>query len=250
MSALNPLSRKMHSADKLRGLAPLSNRRFRWLLFLLLAGLITLASWMTYVLWPAQSVDEVRLVGHRSPTPISLILVVDESGSFQEYDQIRSQTFESIMTWSQANLRPDDSITVIAFAGSAELKMKTTTVSDIAEGWNSLDTGTLGGGSSIQPALELAMEQTPKSIPQSLVVLTDTLIDDLDANQIDAFVRNLNVTSMSLIVPEKLSINSEWKRSFPYEFVVRAAVDSSDQGALAIAKAAAHATGQTLEKTP
>jgi hypothetical protein len=222
----------------------------RWLTGPLLAGLRLLATAARQNFdRPARTIQEVHLVGARSPAPTSLILLLDESGSFTKYEDTSRKALEDIKVWSTTNLRSDDAITVICFAGSAGLTMNTTSVADIPAGRAKLEAPDIDDrGTAIQPALRMALNSTPPGLPRSLVVLTDTAIDDADPDAINQLVRDLQTTSMSLIIPHGVSVTPEWSQAFPYEKIIRIPGGSADQVALAIAKAAAHATGQKLEK--
>lgn len=248
MLPVTRLPRNRRNPGRLQELAPVPPAWSRWLLIPLLAIILALSALLWETHRPPSTVDEVRLAGPRSPASISLVLFLDESGSFEGYGQVRRQTLESIMTWSQDNLRPDDALTVISFAGSAGTRVKTTTIADLAAGRIALENPAVDGGTSIQPALALAGITTPTDRAQSLIVLTDTIIDDADKGPISDAMKSMNASSMSLIIPDGLKVTREWEEAFPYELVIHAPADSADQGALAIAKAAAHATAQSLEK--
>ncbi|WP_432246233.1 VWA domain-containing protein (plasmid) [Arthrobacter sp. G.S.26] len=248
MLPVTSLPRNKRNPGRLQELAPVPPPWSRWLLIPPLAIILALGALIWETHRPPSTVDEVRLAGPRSPAAISLVLFLDESGSFEGYDQVRRQTLESIMTWSQENLRPDDALTVISFAGSAGTKVKTTTIADLAAGRITPESPTVGGGTSVQPALDLAGKTTLTNRTQSLIVLTDTIIDDAHEGPISDAMKSMNASSMSLIIPDGLNVTREWEKVFPYELVIHAPADSADQGALAIAKAAAHATGQSLEK--
>lgn len=232
----------------LQELAPVPPAWSRWLLIPLLVLILGLGALLWDTHKPPSTVEEVRLAGPRTPASISLVLFLDESGSFEGYDPVRRQTLDSVMTWSQGNLRADDALTVISFAGSAGTKVKTTTIADLAAGKFMLENPAVDGGTSIQPALALAGQTTPTNRAQSLIILTDTIIDDANKGPISEAMKKMNASSMSLIIPDGVNVTREWEQAFPYELVIHAPADSADQGALAIAKAAAHATGQSLEK--
>lgn len=224
--------------------------RWWWLLVpLLLLGLL-----LARLLWhhqPPQSVAEAELSGSRSPTRIGILLLLDESGSFQQYRGIRDQALADALRWCAQpnNLHDDDTITVVAFTNQGLVRMPSTRVADIRAGKAQLDSTPLPGDSTeVQPALKLAASAVDTSMPQSLIAVTDTAVYDLDAATVEPLVRALNVISMSLIAPEGVKVEREWSQLFGYEHVVRASSDSARQTSLAVAEAVAHATGQTLRK--
>ena len=206
--------------------------RWWWLLVpLLLLGLLL------WLLWQQpQSVAEAELSGSRSPTPIGILLLLDESGSFQQYRGIRDQALADVLRWCAQpnNLRDDDTITVVAFTNQGLVRMPSTRVADIRAGKAQLDSTPLPGDSTeVQPALTLAASAVDSSMPQSLVAVTDTAVYDLDTAAVERLVRALNVTSMSLIVPDGVKVKREWGQLFGYEHVVRASSDSASQTSLA-----------------
>jgi hypothetical protein len=219
-----------------------------WLLVpLLLLGLL-LASLLGQ---EPHSVAEAKLSGSRSPTPIGILLLLDESGSFEQYRGIRDQALADALRWcaEPTNLHDDDTIAVVAFTNQGLVRMPWTSVADIRAGKARLDSTPLPGDSTeVQPALKLAASAVDTSMPQSLIAVTDTAVYDLDAATVEPLVRALNVISMSLIAPEEVKVEREWSQLFGYEHVVRASSDSARQTSLAVAEAVAHATGQTLRK--
>jgi von Willebrand factor type A domain len=222
--------------------------RWWWMLVpLLLLGL--LLAWLLGQ--PPHSVAEAELSGSRSPTPIGILLLLDESGSFQQYRGIRDQALADALQWCAQpnNLNDDDTITVVAFTNHGLVRMPSTRVADIRAGKARLDSTPLPGDSTeVQPALKLAASAVDSSMPQSLIAVTDTAVYDLDAATVEPLVRALNVISMSLIAPEGVKVEREWSQLFGYEYVVRASSDSARQTSLAVAEAVAHATGQALRK--
>jgi hypothetical protein len=223
--------------------------RWWWMLVpLLLLGLL-LAAWLLGQ--QPHSVAEAELSGSRSPTPIGILLLLDESGSFQQYRGIRDQALADALRWCAQpnNLNDDDTITVVAFTNHGLVRMPSTRVADIRAGKVRLDSTPLPGDSTeVQPALKLAASAVDTSMPQSLIAVTDTAVYDLDAATVEPLVRALNVISMSLIAPEGVKVEREWSQLFGYEYVVRASSDSARQTSLAVAEAVAHATGQALRK--
>lgn len=227
--------------------------RSRW--WRLLVPLLLLGLLLGGLAWgrdrQPQSVAEARLDGYRSPTPIGIVLLLDESGSFEKYRAIRDQALADALRWcsQQGNLRDDDMITVVAFTDLGLVRMPATSIVDLRGGKAQLDSSLLSGrGTKVQPALRLAASAVYPSMPQSLVAVTDTVVYDLDPVVVDRLVRALNVTSMSLIVPVGMGVDPAWSQVFGYEHVVHARSGSSRQTSLAVAESVAHATGQALGK--
>jgi Mg-chelatase subunit ChlD len=200
------------------------------------------------------SLAEVQLVGPRGPEPLNVVLVLDESGSFAEYADVRAQLLDQFVDWSHDNLRPDDTLTVVAFAGDSATRIRTTSVSALPEVVPYDPIGLAADDTLVRPALEEAAGVTSAASidgPVTLVVLTDTIVSDLDSqstSDVDQLVDDLDAFSMTVIVPDGVDVTSQWHESFPWALELEAGLGSSNETALAIGSAMAHATGQRLEK--
>lgn len=247
LSLTKPISFNQPQVGGLRELAPLPGRARipRWLVVLLVLALVGPLWWLTRDDEPA-SLVESRLVGPRSPAPVSVAIMLDESGSFADYDQVRRQVLNQLAEWAPANLRPDDLVTVVSFASDAVIKMPTTRVADIADRPADSTPTAPGGGTDIQPALRLLSEGTnAANAPVSLVAVTDTMIGDADPDVIGDLVADLGATTMSVITP--IGVEADWRDAFGWQIELEADADSADQTALAVGEAFAHATSQRLE---
>lgn len=242
---MKPVGTNTARVGGLRDLAPLP-RRPR-LPLILLPLLVALLCWAGAE-WAGRGPDslpESRMVGPRSPVPLGIVLLLDESGSFTEYAAIREQVLGQLTAWAPDNLRPDDTVTVISFAGTAGSKLSTTTVADLGDpGYGST---ALGSGTRIQPALAAALQEGAQPGPTSVIAVTDTAVEDADAGRIDDLVRDLDATSMTTIVPSGVEVRDDWAQAFPWQLVLEADPASAGDTALAIGSALAHATGQELE---
>ena len=237
----------------LRQLAPLTEtRRWPWkiLMPLLIMALLIPAVILLASRHSAPSVlSEGRLVGGRSPVPLAVMLVLDDSGSFASYARMRLTALDQVAQWVPVNLRSDDTLTVITFADSAYLTLPTTTVADLASRRPTYQDGDVGSGTAIQPALQAAVEAAPDDMMSTLVVVTDTEIaDGGDTNAIQSFVKQLDAPTMSVITPNGIGVQAGWKTAFPWEAEFHADPDNADDIALAVGQALAHATGQELER--
>lgn len=250
MLSLNPIKLNNSQAGSLRDLRPLPGRRRALLWWLLPLTLALILLWTAaHVLGSIpKTLTESRLTGPRSPAPISIVLLLDESGSFSGYGPIREKAFEELSHWAPRNLRKDDTVTVISFAGDADAKISTTTVEDLAgNGPIYRHVALQKGGTSIQPALQKALTETSGSIPTSIIAVTDTIVDDADASAVNDLTRKLNTTTMTTLLPSDGNVQDTWESAFGWSLVLHADTDSPDQTALAIGKALSHATGQKLE---
>ena len=240
-----------YGVDGLSELAP--HRLVPWrrilLLLLLLALLLGLLGYC-HSRDDLHSLDQGELVGHRSPVPEHLVVLLDESGSFDGYQQLRRDFLDRGVTWAPKNPRPDDTLTVIGFSGDAYLRLAPTTVAELEADGATYLSGGGADGTNIQPPLELAInEPIPGAGPRSVIVLTDTFVQDTDPDAADELVRELGANTMSMIVPEGIDVDESWTAAFPYASQFEAGLDSEDQTALALGRAVAHATGQHLEAT-
>ncbi|WP_158630655.1 VWA domain-containing protein [Nocardioides daphniae] len=242
-----PIAFNQPQVGGLRELAPLPGRARIpwWLAALLVLALMGGLWWFTRDEDP-ESLVQSRLVGPRSPAPVSVAILLDESGSFTDYDQVRRQVLDQLTEWAPENLRPDDLVTVVSFASDAAVKMPTTRVADLANRPPAYAPTAPGGGTDIQPALRLltdGTEATKASV--SLVAVTDTMIGDADPDAIGDLVHGLGATTMSVITPT--GVEGDWRDAFGWELEINADAGSVDQTALAVGEAFAHATGQRLE---
>jgi Mg-chelatase subunit ChlD len=195
------------------------------------------------------AIADYHLAGTRGQTPTSFVLLLDKSGSFADYDQMRRDGLQQALTWASAgNLRPDDTFTVITFADDAVLTMPTTAVSDIAAGKVLLDEQSPDGGSTrILPSLQLAAEAIPHSSNVSIVALTDTAVADANPSRARALLEALNARTMSVIIPSGIDIDPLWNRTFDWASTYEANSDDTSSTAIAVGEALAHATGQQLK---
>ncbi len=250
MLSLNPIKLNNSRAGTLRDLRPFPGRRKALLWWLLPLTLALVLLWTAAQISGSipKTLTESRLTGPRSPAPISIVLLLDESGSFNGYGPIREKAVEELSHWAPRNLRKDDTITVISFAGDADAKMSTATVEGLAgNGPIYRQVALQTGGTSIQPALQKALAETTGSMPTSVIAVTDTIVDDADPSAVAELTRKLNVTTMTTLLPSNGDVQDTWENAFGWSVVLQADADSPDQTALAIGKALSHATGQKLE---
>ncbi|KQQ07571.1 hypothetical protein ASF46_18200 [Rathayibacter sp. Leaf296] len=244
-AALTPLRPRI---GRLREPAPL-RRPGRLPLRLLLAALLVLGTtaWgVAALLDQPRRLGDVVLVGARSPAPLDVVLLLDESGSFTDYAAVRTAAITDLAEWAPENLRPEDTITILAFAGDAVVRMPTTTVADLAGRGAQLtaDSPALDG-TEILPALESADEAMGETgHTRTLVVVSDTVVSDADEARVAERVAALDATTSTVIVPAGVGITAPWRDAFPWQRSTTADPGSTDGTSLAIGTALAHATGQ------
>lgn len=214
-------------------------------LLALLAVLAVAAWWWT---GRATALEQVHLAGRRSPAPVALVVLLDVSGSFAAYSGVRQDVLDQVVRWAPDNLRDDDTLSVLTFAGGADRLLATVPVGDLRRrGPAFLPSGPQQDGTRILPALAAA-DTPPAGRPTSLVVVTDTLVSDLDRAAVDAQVRRLGALTMTLVLPSGVHATSGWSSVFGYQQVVSADPGAADATALAVGRAIAHATGQRLAR--
>lgn len=235
----------------LRELAPLPRRpRLRTWLPLLLVLLLVLAGLGLHRQFSGpESLIETRLAGPRAPMPLSVVILVDESGSFTEFEQMRIDLLQQLATWAPQNLRPDDVITVISFACDAQVKMSATTVAELqSHGPRYQPVSVDPACTSIQPALEKALDAAPKEMATTLVVMSDTYVSDAN-DEATRLATDLRAQTMTLIFPDAAEVITDWQRAFEWEQTIQVDPGSVNETGVALADALAHATRQTVTKT-
>lgn len=236
----------------LREPAPLRRPgRVPWWAPLLAASVLAVAGWGAWELThQPQRIADVALEGDRAPVPLDVVLLLDESGSFASYEAVRTEAITQLTQWAPDNLRADDTITVIAFADTAVVRMATTTVGELAERGAQLSFDeSPGGGTAILPALRLATDVTADSgNPRTVIAITDTVVADADAGVAADLVAQLNAPTQTVITPTGVGVTPDWQDAFPWEHRADADAGSAGSTSLAIAEALAHATGQSVRR--
>lgn len=235
----------------LRALRPLRNqrRRPRWLLLLLPLALVAVVLPQLLGDDGPGSLAESRLAGARGPAPLSVILLLDESGSFWRHRRLREHVLAELGRWAPHNLRPDDQVTVVAFGADARTRIAPVSVAAIsAHGLQYLAGDVEGGTTSIRPALEEAGRVAPRGVVTTVVAITDTIVDDARPGAADALLSALTADTMTVVLPDGAHVAGDWGEMFPWEKVLTADPGSVDETTLALAHALAHATGQDLEE--
>lgn len=244
-SSLKPLNPKI---DGLR--QPVSPSRRRWSLWLLVALLVP-ALLIPLALWLSEreprELAEANLVGERSPLPLGVVVLLDVSGSFHGYAEMRQDALDEVMAWAPSNLRDDDMVAVVAFGDTAGVLLPATPVAELS-GTPLMTMSDLGSGTNLQPGLVVAAMTMPDDLVTTLVVVTDTAVGDLSPGALDDVLRELKVDAVSTIMPDDAAVSAAWQQAFGWGEVFWADSGDSQEIALAVGRSLAHATGQTLEK--
>jgi len=217
-----------------------------WLLALPLAIVAALVGVTWFAPDDRDDIVGTHLAGARGPEPVNFVFLMDRSGSFVAYDQVREEALRQVLTWAPRNLRDDDTLTVITFADDAVLTLPWTTVGQINSGTAVSQAAPNPSGTRIVPALEMANHQLPAAANTSVVALTDTAIYDGSDPRIASLLGDLDVATISVLIPDGTPIEPSWATAFPNQVVFN--VDSTDTSAVSLAfgQAVAHGTGQQL----
>ncbi|WP_162239012.1 MULTISPECIES: VWA domain-containing protein [unclassified Rathayibacter] len=246
-----PLTTASRALPPLRSPVPLrAPRRPPWWLALLLIPLIG-AALLTWALADRPTeIAEVALVGPRAPVPLDVVLLLDESGSFSGYSDVRTAAIDQIFEWAPENLRADDTVTIIAFAEDAVLRLPPTPVSELDSGMLLTSSAPVPDGTAIQPAFRTAVDVLGEpTSPRTVIAVTDTIVGDADAARLGELVSRLGATTASVIVPSGVAVDPAWEAALDWEAEFSADALSADATGLAVADALSHATGQTLERS-
>ncbi|WP_203750371.1 VWA domain-containing protein [Cellulomonas chitinilytica] len=195
-----------------------------------------------------ERITDVALSGARSPVPLDVVLLLDESGSFAAYESVRAEAITQLTDWAPANLRADDTLTVVAFTDEAVVRMPTTTVGELAARGAPLSAARApGAGTSILPALRTALGNVADTgHPRTVIAITDTMVGDADPDAAAEAAARLDAITMTTITPSGVAVTPGWRDAFPWAHHVDADADSAGSTSLAIAEALAHATGQRV----
>jgi hypothetical protein len=191
----------------------------------------------------------VQLAGSRGPTPLSVVLLLDESTSFADYADIRDTVITELAAWAPANLRPDDVVTVVGFAEDATLRLAPTAVAGLGPGTVFDDGPPIGIDTHLVPALHAAAAVNPDR-DSTLIIVTDTLAKDIDPALIEGLVKDLQATSTTTIMPTGVDVSAPWQAALPWSNVLHADPAVAADTEFALAQAIALATGQTLKDAP
>ncbi len=251
MLSMRPLAPNAAPVGVLRDLRPLPRAprlRRLWPLLLLLALLAGLLAWRLADRGPA-TLAETRLAGPRGPAPISAVVLLDESGSFREYAALRETLLRQLASWAPDNLRPDDQVTVISFAGDAVTKLEPVTVENLAEHGPHYRSVTVDASSTrILPALEEAVRVAPRGVTTTVIALTDTIVTDAEPQSVAELMRSLQGETLTVVLPDQAGVTDPWQDAFGWGQVVRADPGSVDETGVALATALAFATRQHIEE--
>jgi hypothetical protein len=202
----------------------------------------------------ASSLRDVALEGPRGPVCLRMVVANDVSGSMVAFTQARENALGQFVSWAQANLRGDDELGVLDFAGGASWTRRPAAIGQVASAVAGTGAASNPNPSStaLQPVLDATAALPPTTCDTVLVLLSDGVYQDLppDADAGLASLRAAGVHDLALLVPSgDIEIPREWTAAFP---ATRPRVFdglNADASGLAYGAMIADLTGQTLRRT-
>lgn len=247
--ALRPVD-GLHRTTGLTGPARPHRVRLAVLLATILLGLLLAAA----LLWsnrPPTSLDDVVLAGARPPGCVNMVIADDFSGSMTSFTAQRATAEQELVRWGRTNLRPDDRVTILAWAGTASVTVPPTQVDALdAAGVDPADLSGLGDGTELLPMLTSVTALPDTGCRIALMVISDSEIGypAADPDRLRDQLGAAGVQSVSLLNPAGAQQSQAWQTLLPFTRVV--AVDQSDPQdlSLALGREVANATGQQLAR--
>jgi hypothetical protein len=224
-----------------------------WLpVFGLALALVALLLW--WMLPGAPGLGGRHLVGDRGPACLRLVVAVDLSGSMNDYGDARDHALRELLTWAaDGNLRADDEIAVVDFAAAAAPRLPVTPVPAAAAAAALTPVPVPDGRfTNLAPVLDTVSAMPAGRCDQALLLLSDAQLGDLppDEPQGRAVLAAHDVHDVVLLVPgDGIAVPAAWTSAFPAAPPIRFDGHDADATALAIGRAVAHLTGQTLEES-
>lgn len=232
------------------GLAEPPGSRGRRLTPLLLFLLLLLP--LLWFLWQEEeqptTLDGWRLDGPRQAGCVRLVVGVDDSGSMSDFATARDAALAQFLDWAgQDNLRDDDQLAVVDFAGDAAVRLPPSPPHG---------TGGLGpqpplssDGTRLMPALAeiAAFPATP--CRTLLMLLSDAQLEDLPRSEEAGrrMLRNAGVDGILLLVPgERIEVPGEWEHTFPPAAPIYFDGHDRDESAIAFGRTVAEIVDQRL----
>lgn len=219
-----------------------ASRRWRWLLPLaaLLAAGALLWGWTH-----PSSLASARLEGTRGPGCLRLVIAADESGSMSGIAASRDAAVAQVIAWAPGNLRPDDEIALIKFAGSAVL---TAGPAPVVEPLSHRPEMPDGSGTQFQPVLAQVGALAAGRCRTALMLLSDGQMSDLPTTEPDATqqLTDVRVHAIDLLVPGITDVNPGWSSLYPSAPPEVFDGANPDATAVTIARHIADLTDQTL----
>ncbi len=233
---------------------PPGRRRYLWPWLLLLLLLVGWLVWPRHdhkanAAPPSKTINGWTLAGARGPDCLRLDLAVDDSGSMLNFSSARDAALSQLVAWLPGNLRPDDEVAVIDFAGVASVRNPPTRVGQLTQRPAVDVSGGSARGTLLDPVFDSVSGLPPTRCQSALVLMSDAQLDDLPANA--AAGRRLlldhSTHAVRLLVPGRaIVVPPEWTTAFPEAPPARFDGYDGSATALAFGRTIADLTGQNL----
>jgi hypothetical protein len=208
-------------------------------------ALLALAGLLAAFLLTHFSFADSQLTGARGPACVRLVIAADVSGSMTKLAQPRDAAVAQLLIWAPKNLRADDEMAVVVFAGSA---VTTVPPAPIGSTQQQSEGAPDPFDTRLQPLL-LTIGQFPRTrCRTTLLLISDAQFSDLpaDPNTANQQMAEASVDRVDLLVPGSIDVNPDWSSLYLAAPPDRFDGNDPDETALAIARHIAASTGQKL----
>lgn len=221
------------------------HRLWWWIPALLTAGALVAGAF----LWlNPSSLGSAHLEGDRGPGCVRLVIAADASGSMEQLAEPRRRAVQQLLAWAPDNLRPDDELAVIEFAGDAAVQRRPSPIG-VQELPSDIHPST--DGTRLTPVLDAVGGFEHSPCRTSLLLLSDGRMSDLPDSEATA-TRELTrrgVHRIDLIVPGQVEVQPDWTRYYPTAPPDFFDGNDPDDTAVTIARHVAGSAGQALRRT-
>lgn len=225
-------------------------------LALLAAALLTattLGIWALATPRPAR-LAQYALTGARGPACLRIILANDVSGSMTNYSPAREAALRQLVAWAPSQLRADDELGVLDFAGSARWVQTPRPIGEITAPDATIPPGTEPNAADTNwaPVIDLVAALAPTTCQTSVWFLSDAQYADYppDTDQARTRLVRAAIHDTPLLVPAtNITVADLWLQRFPAATPERFDGNDPNASALTYATQLAHLTGQHLTRT-
>ncbi|SHN44436.1 hypothetical protein [Cryptosporangium aurantiacum] len=235
------------------------NRRFRLALIALL--LLVPLLWLLFTSCQSEeengtapvsgALGDYALEGRRGPECLRLTLMVDSSGSMQDYAGARDAALNRLVPWLAKNLRDSDELAVIDFAQTANVRLPPTAARSVGSAPGAPAVAD-GGGTLLAPALAEVDRFPASKCDTAVLLLSDAQVSDLPLGEPAGrtLLQQHDVSDIELLVPgHAIDVPAGWTTAFPAAQPRKFDGYDPDATAVAIGRTVAELTGQQLARS-
>jgi hypothetical protein len=220
----------------------------RWLVALAAVALLGAAA-----LWwdgrrGADSIDGVFLTGPRQSYCLRMVVGNDVSGSMTDFAAARESALSDFLGWAPDNLRPNDEVGVIDFAGAASWTRVPTPIGSSAVRGPARDVY-VGDQTLLMPVLDRVAELPSSPCHTVLVLFSDAQLSDLPPTEEEgrSVLQAAGLDGVVLLVPgDDIDVPDVWTTVFPAAEPQSFDGLDADETGLTVASVVAELTGQDL----